>query len=42
MGPLVSRLKSQGTTFTEVNMDWWLKHPEVPGLQAELAKIVGR
>jgi iron(III) transport system substrate-binding protein len=36
----VAKLKAQGVKFTEVNMDWWLKHPEVPELQGRLMKAL--
>jgi ABC-type Fe3+ transport system substrate-binding protein len=40
MGALVTKLKGQGTAFTEVTMDWWLKHPEIPELEGQLIKIL--
>jgi len=38
----ILKLKSQGTMFTEVTMDWWLKHPEVPEVLPQLIKILAK
>jgi iron(III) transport system substrate-binding protein len=40
MGAIIARLKGQDTKFTEVTMTWWLKHPEVAGMQGQLIKIL--
>ena len=40
MGAQIQKLKNEGTTFTEVTMDWWVKHPEVPEFLPQLIKLL--
>jgi ABC-type Fe3+ transport system substrate-binding protein len=40
MEAMVAKLRDQGIVFTEVTMDWWLTHPEIPELERELMKTL--
>jgi ABC-type Fe3+ transport system substrate-binding protein len=41
MGAEIAKNRDKGTTFTEVTIDWWRRHPEVAEAQDRFVKILG-